>query len=193
MDADDVDRFSADSRLAERVATVLERVLPWVAWMVRPFSWLVVVGGVGALGLIWLLIRATDPSSVVGWLVLLVVAVVLLAPAGVLLLCLIFLRQLLGLPDQLRAMPGTAREQGARLVATLSGLRNRGEQRPVGLARGIWRLRGAFLELGGLLEPFLSLAGLVRLPFLVLVVVAIAAVGIEVAVFVVALLVVAVA
>lgn len=161
-----------DVRAFDRLAVLVERVVPWLARVERPVRLLTIAGTIAAGWLIWLIGRATDTGSLIGLIGLVLVAVLILAPVAILALFMFTLRQLIGLPEQLRTLPQTTREQAARLSTAVGELRQPRQSGFRGSARGLWRLRGAVFELAGLAEPFLGIAGLVRLPFLVLVIAA---------------------
>lgn len=178
-----------DRRTIERIAVLLDRVVPWIARVERPARGLLVVGAVSAAWLVWLLARGVDPDGTVDWLGLLLLGVIVLAPAVVLLGFVVTLRQLMGLPEQLRTLPETTRDQAARFSGAIDKLRQPRQSGVRGSVSGLWGARGVFFELAGLAEPFVGLAGLMRLPFLILVGVAALAVGIEIVLAVILVLV----
>lgn len=184
------DRRGLDVRTMDRIAVLLDRAVPWLARVERPARGLLGAGVLASLWLLWLIADAADLDGIPDWAALLLVGAILIAPAVVLLGFVLTLRQLIGLPDQLRALPQTTREQASRLSGAIDALRRPRQSGVRGSAAGFWRARGVVFELAGLAEPFVGLAGLVRLPFLILVAAAAVAVVVEVVVAVVALLVV---
>ena len=174
-----------DRRTIERIAVLLDRAVPWIARVERPARGLLVVGAVSASWLVWLLARGVDPDGIADWVSLLLLGMIVLAPAVVLLGFVVTLRQLMGLPEQLRTLPETTRDQAARLSSAIGKLRKPRRSGVRGSVSGLWRARGVFFELAGLVEPFMGLAGLMRLPFLILVGVAALALGIEIVISVI--------
>lgn len=179
-----------DVRTVERIAVLFDRAVPWIARVERPSRWLLIAAAAAAAWLVWLIGRGADPSRAVDWIVLALLALILLAPAVVLLGFVVTLRQLMGLPDQLRTLPATTRDQASRLSGAVGKLRQPRQSGLRGSVSGLWHARGVVFELAGLAEPVVGLAGLMRLPFLILVVVAGVAVTIEVVVAVITVLVV---
>lgn len=167
-------------RAVDRISTLLERVVPWIGWVERPARVLTAAGALAVVWLVALIVRGTDVGSVVDWLALLVTAVVLSVPVGVLGLFVLTLRQIMELPEQLRALPQTSKDQAARFAAAINALRQPRRTGVRGSVAGFWRARGAVSELAGLLEPVLGIAGLLRLPFLALVLMAAVIVCVEI-------------
>lgn len=183
-------RRTMDVRTVERIAELFDRAVPWIARVERPARWLLIAGAAAAAWLVWLIGRGAGPSGVVDWIVLALLALILVAPAVVLLGFVVTLRQLMGLPEQLRTLPTTTRDQASRLSVAIGKLRQPRQSGVRGSASGLWHARGVVFELAGLAEPVIGLAGLMRLPFLILVVAAGVAIVIEVVVAVITVLVV---
>lgn len=175
----------------DRIADLLERVAPWIARVERPARVLAIAGVIAVGWLLFLIARGNDLGSVLDWIALLVSAAVLAVPVGVLGLFVVTLRQLMELPEQLRTLPQTTRDQGTRLAAAMNTLRQPRQSGMRGSMVGLWRARGALFELAGLAEPFMGVAGLVRLPFLLLVGMAGVIVFVEILIALIALVVVA--
>lgn len=175
-------RPTIDSRALDRLARGLERIVPWAARAIRPVSTLCLAGAVAG-SLLWAMaLSAGDNDNVVDWLALALLLALLLAPAAVLLLFVTFLRQLLRLPDQLRGLPETTRAHGGQLVGLLGDLRRPRDGDRRGILGSIRRLGGLLIETGGLIEPFTALAAFAKLPYLILVLIAALAVGVEITV-----------
>lgn len=173
-------------RALDRISTLLERVVPWIRRVERPATVLAVAGAVAVLWLVVLIVRGTDIGSAVEWLALIVSAAVLAVPVGVLGLFVLSLRQIVELPGQLRALPQTSKDQAARFAAAMNTLRQPRQSGVRGSVVGLWQVRGALFELAGLAEPVMGIVGLVRLPFLLLVVFAVLIVCVEILIAVVA-------
>jgi hypothetical protein len=184
--------MSKNVRALDRIADLLERVAPWIARVERPAQKLAIAGAIAVAWLIVLIAREADFGSVVDWIALLVSAAVLTVPVGVLGLFVLTLRQLMEVPEQLRTLPQTSRDQAVRLGEAINTLRQPRQSGARGSVVGLWRARGALFELAGLVEPFMGIAGLVRLPFLLLVGLAGFIVLVEILIAVIALVVVAV-
>lgn len=184
--------MSKNFRALDRIAVLLERVVPWIARVERPARMLAIAGAVAVVWLVLLVERATDFGSVADWIALVVSAAILAVPVSVLGLFVIALRQLMELPEQLRTLPQTTRDQAARLGAALNTIRQPRQSGMRGSVVGLWRARGSLFELAGLAEPFMGIAGLVRLPFLLLVGLAVVIVMVEVLIALMAFVVVAV-
>jgi hypothetical protein len=184
--------MSKNVRALDRIADLLERVAPWIARVERPARALAVAGAIAVAWLILLIVRGTDLGSAVDWIALIVSAAVLAVPVGVLGLFVLTLRQLMELPEQLRTLPQASRDQGTRLAAAINTLRQPRQSGARGSVVGLWRARGALFELAGLVEPFMGIAGLVRLPFLLLVGMAGLIVMVEILIAVIAFVVVAI-
>lgn len=183
--------MSKNTRALDRIAVLLERVVPWIARVERPARMLALAGAVAVIWLVLLIERGTDLGSVVDWIALVVSAAILAVPVSVLGLFVISLRQLMQLPEQLRTLPQTSRDQAERLGAALNTIRQPRQSGLRGSVVGIWQARGSLFELAGLAEPFMSIAGLVRLPFLLLVGLAVVIVMVEILIALVAFVVVA--
>jgi hypothetical protein len=184
--------MSRNVRALDRIAVLLERVVPWIARVERPARMLAIAGITAAVWLMLLVLRDTDLGSVVDWIAFLVSLAILSVPVGVLVLFVLALRQLMELPEQLRTLPQTTLDQAAHLGAAINTLRQPRRSGARGSVIGLWRVRGALFELAGLVEPFMSITGLVRLPFLLLVGLAALIVLIEILIALIAFVVVAV-
>jgi hypothetical protein len=169
-----------EAKVLERLARGLEAVLPWAARAVRPATRLAVAGGAAAAVLVIALARSSTPAGVVDWLALALVGGLLLAPAVVLVLFVVTLRQLLELPWVLRDLPATGRAVGERLAALAGEVRRPRAGGRRGTLGSAWRAGRALAGIGGALEPFTAVAGLARLPFLLLVAAAAGAAVVEV-------------
>jgi hypothetical protein len=165
----DPPRRSLDVRTLERLALGLERVLPWAARVIRPVAVLAGAGGFAGLILWAIVLDALGADGLVEWVLIAALLLLLLVPAAVLALFLFFLRQLFELPDHIRSLPVVTREQGVRLVGLIDELRQAREQRRRWRIGAGWRLGRELLGVGGLVEPFTSLAVFAKLPYLVLV------------------------
>ncbi len=184
--------MSKNVRALDRISVLLERVAPWIGRVERPARMLAIAGAVAVVWLILLIVRGTDFGSVVDWIALLLSATILAVPVGVLGLFVLTLRRLMELPEQLKALPQTSRDQAARLGAAINTLRQPRQSGARGSVIGLWRVRGALFELAGLTEPFLGIAGLMRLPFLLLVGLAVIIVLVEILIALIAFVVVAI-
>lgn len=101
--------------------------------LVRMIRRLALVGAAGAAAVIALLARSGFSASDA------VLAVLLLAPAAVLLFFAQGLREVIALPDRLRRMPGEGQERLAELSRIAGQTRSTGAR---GLPLLLWRLRG---------------------------------------------------
>jgi hypothetical protein len=184
--------MSRNARALDRITDLLALVVPWIARVERPARSLAIAGTIAVVWLILLIVRVTELGSALDWIALVVSAAVLAVPVGVLGLFVLTLRQLMELPEQLRTLPQTSRDQAARLGAAINTLRQPRQSGARGSVVGLWRARGALFELAGLAEPFMGITGLVRLPFLLLVGLAGVIVLVEILIALISFLVVAV-
>jgi hypothetical protein len=175
------------SAALDRVVGVLERIVPVAAAIRR--GTLRLAAAAAAAGA--LIVYAVLHDGTQGIVAEVVVAVLAAAPPVVLGAFWLLLRELVELPDRIRRLPGEGREhveELGRLAREARGARQRGFARVPGTIWRLTRLTGSSREL---LTPYAPLLPLFSVPFLTAVAFAAAGVFVEVAIALVALLVLA--
>lgn len=180
------------TNVAAAVAAV-RRLAPLAAAVAKAVRTAMLVAAAAAAVIVAALVELTRPDSAGEIALTALAALLLAAPAVVLLVFYAALREVLELPARLRALPETAREQEAELTRAIDDARARARAPLLRLPLALWRLAGFVRSSHWLLRPYAPIAALASPPLLVGVVAALAATAIEVAVAVVLLLVVAVA
>jgi len=171
----------------DRLIRLLERAVPVAARLAGPVGVLAVVGLVAG-AILWAVIAdGVLPASAGAVLGLVVLLLVLWIPAGLLALLLSSLREVVGLPDRLRALPEAIRDHGGQLAGIAQSMRSPPRGRLGGTIRSAWQLFRLFGSAAEAVGAPLPLARLAVVPFLVACLVAALVVPLEAAAAVLAL------
>lgn len=143
----------------ERSLAPVARILPLAGLLVRAVGAASIVALVSAMLIAAAVFREGVPESQAQALLAVVVAAAAFLPGAVLFVFHRTLRQLVGLPGRLRAMPGAGMEHADELARLARGRRER-------LPRRAWRLLALGRSTRELLTPYAPLAPLLSVPFL---------------------------
>jgi hypothetical protein len=167
-------------RVLDALVSALERLVPLAAALRRATARLGLAALAAAAAIAWALFRHGRPDSTGKQIGAYVLVAALLAPPAVLGSFWLALRELVELPDRLRSLPGTSRENAAelgRLARDAHASRGRSAFR-VG---ALWRLLRLTQSSRELLTPYAPVVALASVPFLLAVTAAALAAVAEVA------------
>lgn len=176
-----------NARGTDRASAVLRRVLDVAARVLRGLTILAIASGaaVTAAWLAWL--ADAPPVETDEWISRLVVLVILLIPAGILLLFVSGLRQLQELPKRARALPADVRARASELRERSIRKSERGG--PLGVLVALFRLGRLVLGSREVLSPYAAITVALRPAILLAAVLAATVAVIEVPASLLALLV----
>jgi hypothetical protein len=174
------------STRSERAAATLRRVLDITARVVRGLTHLAIVAAAcGATAWVaWLI--DSPPAEADDWIPRIIVLAVALAPPAILFLFLAGLRELLELPDRVRALPADVRARAAELRE-----RSRGTAEPrgfLGALLALFRLGRLVLGSREVLTPYAALSAALRPAILFAALLAAVAASVEIPASAIALL-----